>query len=70
MVLKSKGPCDGACVCGDCIVIPEKAVGDKMKDEEKDLLQEQGKPKGSRLACQIKVSSAIEGCKFKVIKKE
>lgn len=59
------GDCGGVCACGTCHVIIAsqwlEAVGTRNDDEEQMLQMTPERQQTSRLACQIKVTSEMDG---------
>lgn len=59
------GDCGGACACGTCHVIVAPAwvalTGLRGADEEQMLAMSPERQAGSRLACQIRVTAALDG---------
>jgi len=59
------GDCGGACACGTCHVIVDPAwvarTGTRSSDEEQMLGMSPERAPTSRLACQIKVTAALDG---------
>lgn len=59
------GDCGGACACGTCHVIVDPAwvalTGPRGSDEEQMLGMSPERAPTSRLACQIKVTAALDG---------
>ncbi|MFC4930321.1 2Fe-2S iron-sulfur cluster-binding protein [Massilia sp. GCM10023247] len=57
--------CGGACACATCHVYVDDAWMDKLGDAggaERDLLECVGEPRpNSRLACQIRIGSELDG---------
>jgi len=63
--------CGGLCSCSTCQVFIEPGWAAKLpppKDDEQELLEgsEVYRPGQSRLACQIRVSSALEGIELEI----
>lgn len=63
--LPMRADCGGCCACATCHVYVDEAWMDKIKpanDEERDLLADSYVQKpNSRLACQITMTSALDG---------
>lgn len=62
--------CGGCCSCATCHVYVDPAFADKLtaiSNDESDLLDSSDHRKEtSRLSCQLKVSSAIEGLRITI----
>lgn len=68
--LEDWGDCKGRAWCGTChIQIIEGLVYEKMEGDEKQTLSKIGNStKQSRLACQIPVTSKLDGIIFRILK--
>lgn len=66
--------CGGCCSCATCHVYVASASMDRlppMSDEEDDLLESSDyRLEGSRLACQLPISSAMEGLIVRIAPEE
>ena len=66
--------CGGCCSCATCHVIVDDAFADKlpaMSEDENDLLDSSDhRVEGSRLACQIKMSAALDGLKVTIAEQD
>jgi ferredoxin, 2Fe-2S len=66
--------CGGGCSCGTCHVYVDEGFADRippMSSDENDLLDvSEHRRKNSRLACQIKVTAALDGAAFTVAQQE
>ena len=66
--------CGGCCSCATCHVVVDPAFADKlpaMSEDENDLLDSSDhRTAGSRLACQIKMSDALDGLKVTIAEQD
>lgn len=64
------GDCGGSCACGTCHVIVDAAwaakLGPRNAEEERMLSMTSECQPHSRLACQIRASSALDGLRVQV----
>ncbi|WP_448661608.1 2Fe-2S iron-sulfur cluster-binding protein [Sphingomonas sp. CJ20] len=62
--------CGGGCACATCHVLTEDSAGDAlpaMSEAESDLLDSSAhRVPQSRLACQIPVTAALDGMRFRI----
>ena len=66
--------CGGCCSCATCHVYIDSAFADKvpaMSDDENDLLDSSDhRQPTSRLACQVKMSDALDGMKVTIAEQD